>query len=85
MRSRLSKQSTRTKLWRHPEKKNIKFRKSLFIASDIKCGENFTEDNVRAVRPGFGLPPKLLDQILGRTANQDLKAGTPLNFSMITW
>ncbi len=54
------------------------FRRSLFIVKDVKAGENFTTENVRSIRPGHGLPPKYLDQILGKTAAFSLKAGTPL-------
>lgn len=60
-----------------------KFRRSLFVTKDIAAGEQFTADNVRSVRPASGMPPKFLDQVLGRTANSDLKAGTPLDWKWI--
>lgn len=59
------------------------FRRSLFATKDIRSGELFTAENVRSVRPASGLPPKFLDQVLGRTAKGDLKAGTPLSWEII--
>jgi pseudaminic acid synthase len=59
------------------------FRRSLFVTRDIAAGERFTHENVRSVRPAAGLPPKYLDQVLGRAANCDLKAGTPLDWNWI--
>lgn len=50
-------------------------RRSLYVAEDIKAGEVITEQNVRSVRPGYGLHPKYLDEILGKKANRDLKKG----------
>lgn len=57
---------------------NRKFARSLFVAKDIKAGERFTEENVRSIRPGDGLPPKRLDEILGRIAMRDWRKGEPL-------
>ena len=59
------------------------FRRSLFVTKDIAAGERFTDDNVRSVRPASGLPPKYLGHVLERTANRDLKAGTPLSWEII--
>ncbi|TGK09956.1 pseudaminic acid synthase [Leptospira fletcheri] len=64
-------------------KKSREFSRSLFIVKDIKIGEMFTEENVRSIRPGFGLHPKYLDKVLGKVSTGDLKAGTPLDYSMI--
>jgi pseudaminic acid synthase len=58
------------------------FRRSLYITEDVKAGEILTPENLRAVRPGFGLPPKFLDQIMGKTVARDLFAGTPADWSM---
>jgi len=44
----------------------------------MKAGETFTEENIRSIRPGYGLPPKYLKDILGKRATQDTKKGTPL-------
>lgn len=55
-------------------------RRSLYIVTDIKKGEVFTEDHVRSIRPGNGIPPKYLDDVLGSVAKQDLKYGMPMMF-----
>ena len=65
------------------EGENIVFRKSLFVSQPIKKGEKFTVDNVRSVRPGHGLPPKHLKEILGRVATRDLAFAEPLDWSMV--
>ncbi|MEM1156928.1 MAG: pseudaminic acid synthase [Verrucomicrobiota bacterium] len=54
------------------------FRKSLFIVKDLNKGEMFTEENVRSIRPGYGLSPSRYKDVLGRKAACDLKFGTPL-------
>jgi pseudaminic acid synthase len=61
--------------------KNKMRRRSLFVARDIKEGEVFTEKNIRSVRPGYGLPPKLLKEIIGKKAKVDLYRGQPLGFA----
>ncbi len=58
--------------------KNKKFARSLFVVKDIKAGEVITHKNVRSIRPGYGLHPKYLKDILGKTINQDLERGSPL-------
>jgi len=65
------------------EKASLKFRRSIYVAKDIKTGEEFTQDNIRIIRPGYGLDPKYYDLILGKTAKQDIKKGTPLNWDML--
>ena len=62
------------------EKASRVFRRSLFVVKDVKVGEAFTEDNVRSIRPGYGLHPRSLDQILGRFATRDIEFGTPLRW-----
>ena len=59
------------------------FSRSLFVAEDIPAGAELTASNVRSVRPGFGLPPKHLPEILGRRAARDLARGTPLSWDDI--
>lgn len=59
------------------------FRRSLFVTTDVARGEKFTEENVRSIRPGFGLPPKNLRNIIGRTASVDVRKGTPLTWDVI--
>jgi len=63
--------------------KNREFSRSLFVVKQIKSGEVFTELNVRSIRPGYGLAPKFLNDILGKIASQDLEEGTPLKWNMI--
>jgi len=66
------------------EMKSRVFRRSLFVVVDVKAGEPFTEANVRSIRPGYGLPPKYLREVLGRKAAHDLERGTPLTFDVIS-
>ncbi len=61
------------------------FRKSLFIAKDVKEGEILTSENVRSVRPGYGLHPRHLKDVLGRRVAHDLAKGTPLTLDMLSW
>jgi len=60
------------------EKKNLVFRRSIFAIKDIRKGELITLENVRSIRPGYGLPPKYLKLILGRRAAKKIAEGTPL-------
>ena len=64
-------------------KANKEFSRSLFVVKDIKKDETITEDNVRSIRPGFGLHPKYLKEILGKKAKQDLNKGTPFKLEFI--
>ena len=64
-------------------KKSREFSRSLFVVKDIKAGETFTEENIRSIRPGYGLPPKYLKEILGKRATQDIKKGTPLSWELV--
>jgi len=63
--------------------KSREFSRSLFIAEDVKAGETITAVNVRSVRPGFGLPPKYFQEIIGRSFKTDLLKGTPLSWDNI--
>ena len=65
------------------EKGSLKFRRSLYIAEDIKNGNVLTEKNLRIVRPGLGLAPKYYDVLLGRKVNTDVKKGTAVEWSLI--
>ena len=65
------------------EKASIKFRRSIYISSDMKTGDILTQENVRIVRPGFGLEPKYYDLILGKTIKHDVKRGTPLSWELL--
>ena len=59
------------------KKKSRQFSRSLYVAKDIKKGEMFTEENIRSVRPGYGMHPKHLKEFLGKIATKDYKFGTP--------
>ena len=65
------------------EKYNRQFRRSLFVAVDIKRGDMFTRKNIRSIRPGYGLAPKYLPDILGKKAAKDIERGTPLSRNLI--
>ncbi|HIE59941.1 MAG TPA: pseudaminic acid synthase, partial [Persephonella sp.] len=64
-------------------KKSRSFARSLFVVKDIKAGEILTEENVKSIRPGYGLHPKYLKDVLGKKARKDIKKGTPLNWELI--
>ena len=69
-----------------PTKKELNsriYRRSLYITEDIKSGEKLTIKNLRAIRPGLGLPPKYIDKFLGKTLSKSVKKGTPLSWGII--
>jgi len=59
------------------------FRRSLFVVKDMKAGEMFTEENIRSIRPGYGLSTRYIDIVLGKKAKRDIETGTPLSWDMI--
>jgi len=65
------------------EQASLKYRRSIYISQDIKSGDLLTTENIRVVRPGFGLPPKHYDLLLGRRANRDLAKGTAMSWEYI--
>ncbi len=73
VRYELSEQETRSRI----------FRRSLFAVKDIRAGEVLTDAHVRSIRPGYGLHPRHLKDVLGRRAAQDIQRGTPLNWKLI--
>lgn len=58
-------------------------RRSLYITKDIKAGETITKENLRAIRPGLGLPPKYYDILIGKTVKCDVKQGTPMSWDIL--
>ena len=65
------------------EKKSIQFRRSLYVVQDIKAGEVLTLENLRAIRPGLGLPPKYLHHVLGKKVNRNIPKGYAFILDMI--
>lgn len=65
------------------DRKSLVYRRSLYIVRDLKAGDVLTRENVRAIRPGLGLPPGNLDRVLGRRINRDAQRGTPLSWDLL--
>lgn len=63
--------------------KNREFSRSLFVVKDMNKGEIYTNENVRSIRPGFGINPKHLKEIIGRKARTKIKKGTPMTWNLI--
>lgn len=64
------------------EEKSLAFRRSLYVVQDLKAGEPLSPESLRAIRPGYGLPPKFYDSLLGRKARQHIKRGTPVRWEL---
>lgn len=65
------------------ELKSLRFRRTLYVVKDLKAGETLSPENLRAIRPGFGLPPKHYAAVLGKPVKKDVKRGTPLSWDLI--
>jgi len=65
------------------ESDNAIFRRSLYAVADIAAGDALTRENIRSIRPGFGLPPKAYPDLLGRTARTAIARGTPLSWDLV--
>jgi pseudaminic acid synthase len=65
------------------EEKSLQFRRSLYVTADIRAGEELTRHNVRAIRPGLGLSPKYIGQVIGKRVRRDVARGTALNWDLI--
>jgi len=65
------------------EQNSMRFRRSLYAVKDIEIGEQFTKENIRRIRPGFGLSPKYFDKVIGRSASVSIKKGQPINWSLM--
>ncbi|MGB9073508.1 MAG: pseudaminic acid synthase [Terriglobales bacterium] len=66
------------------ENRSRVFRRSLFVVRDLKKGEKFTAENVRSIRPGYGLHTRHLEEVLGKAAAQDIARGTPLSWDLVS-
>lgn len=66
------------------EKRSLQFRRSLYVVKDLKVGDVLSRENVRAIRPGLGLPTKYLKNVLGKTLKKDVKRGTALSFDLLS-
>ena len=64
-------------------KLNRKFSRSLFVTENVKAGEVFTGENVKSIRPNYGIKPKYISDIIGRKAKKDMSKGTPLTWDLI--
>jgi pseudaminic acid synthase len=65
------------------EKKSLQYRRSLYVVKDLKAGDVLTQDTVRAIRPGLGLPPKYQEHVLGKAVKKDVARGTALNWELL--
>lgn len=64
--------------------KSREFSRSLYVVKSVNKGELFTSENIRSIRPGYGLHPKNYNEILGRRAAKNIERGTPLSFDLIS-
>lgn len=65
------------------EKNSRLYKRSIYVSKDVAPGDIFSKENLRVIRPNTGLEPKYLEQVLGKTANQNIKAGTPLTWELL--
>jgi len=65
------------------EKSSRLFRRSLFAVEDIKAGQMFTQQNIRSIRPGYGLHPRYMKVVLGKNAAKKIYCGTPLDWELV--
>ncbi|WP_304635847.1 SAF domain-containing protein, partial [Pseudoalteromonas sp.] len=63
------------------EKGNAIFRRSLYVVKDVAEGDVFTHENVKSIRPGYGLAPKYLHDVIGKVAAKSIKAGVPMELT----
>lgn len=65
------------------DRQSMKFRRSLYVSRDLKAGDTLSEDNIRIIRPGYGLAPKYLNLFIGRKVSREVKAGTPVHWDLL--
>lgn len=66
------------------ERSSLVFRRTLYICEDLQEGDVLTAENLRAIRPGYGLPPKFIDRLMGKRVATAIKRGTPMDWSLIS-
>jgi pseudaminic acid synthase len=66
------------------EQKSLIFRRSLYVAEDLAPGDALTEDNLRIIRPGLGLPPKYFETLIGKRVGRAVRRGTPMSWDLLT-
>ena len=67
-----------------PKKVYVKERPSIYVIRRVAKGEQFSEENMRVIRPGNGLPPKHYNHVIGKCATRDIDAETPMTWDLIT-
>ena len=70
---------------RPAEADNVKFRRSIYVVRDVRAGEAFSEQNIRRIRPGYGLAPRYFNQVIGQIAPRDLQAGEPVTEDLVSF
>ncbi len=65
------------------EEGNVQFRRSLYFTTNLKRGDVLSEEHIKSIRPGFGLPPKYFDEIIGKKVSSDVEAGTATSWDVI--
>ena len=65
------------------EKDSLKYRRSLYFASDLKKGQIIKDSDIKSIRPGFGLRPEYKDVVVGRCVKEEVKIGTPVSWGLI--
>lgn len=66
------------------ERKSLQFKRSIYVTKNMKSGDLFSQENTRIIRPGGGLHPRFLADVIGKSATEDIDAGTPLTWELIT-
>jgi sialic acid synthase SpsE len=65
------------------ERTSLRFRRSLYVVKDLKAGDILNKDNLRSIRPGFGLPPRFYDVLLGKRVSRNVKRGTAVSWDLV--
>lgn len=65
------------------EEASLKFRRSIYVTKNLKPGDILSKENIRVIRPGYGLEPRYYEQVLGKQVKVEIEAGTPFSFALI--